>query len=193
MSIAGRWRKRCWSGVAFSDMVDVRIRPFESSDAEEFVAAACESVATVGKWMDWCKADYSIEAAKEWISTCCSNFENGAAYEFAIVDAVSNEFLGGGGVNQINTPHNFANIGYWVRQSKQGRGVATSAARLLIDFAINELKLTRVELVIRPENLESRRVAEKLDATLESTARNRIVSYGKAWDGLIYTLIPTQR
>jgi ribosomal-protein-serine acetyltransferase len=167
----------------------VRIRPFANSDATIFVSAARESVETVGKWMDWCHADYSIEEAQTWIESCQQNSAAGTAYEFALVDPATGEFFGGAGLNQINTAHNFANIGYWVRQSHQGRGIATAAVRRLID-AFTELKLTRVELVIRPDNLPSRRVAEKVGATLESIARNRIVSYGKVWEGAIYSLIP---
>ena len=170
----------------------VRIRPFEKSDAENFVAAARESVPVVGKWMDWCRADYSIEQAQAWIDSCQQNSADGTAYEFALVDHSTGEFFGGAGVNQINAAHNFANIGYWVRQSRQRRGIATAAVLLLIEFAFQELKLTRVELVIRPDNLPSRRVAEKVGATLESIARNRIVSYGKPWEGAIYSLIPEQ-
>jgi ribosomal-protein-serine acetyltransferase len=168
----------------------VRIRPFENSDAANFVSAARESVETVGKWMDWCHAEYSIDEARTWIESCQQNSAAGTAYEFALVDPTTGEFFGGAGVNQINTAHNFANIGYWVRQSLQGRGIATAAVRHLIEFAFTELKLTRVELVIRPDNLPSRRVAEKVGAALESIARNRIVSYGEAWEGAIYSLVP---
>jgi ribosomal-protein-serine acetyltransferase len=168
----------------------VRIRPFKKSDVENFVAAARESVAVVGKWMDWCRADYSIEQAQTWIESCQQNSADGTAYEFALVDPNTGEFFGGAGVNQINAAHNFANIGYWVRQSSQRRGVATAAVRLLIEFAFQELELSRVELVIRPDNFPSRRVAEKVGATFESIARNRIVSYGKAWEGAIYSLVP---
>ena len=170
----------------------VRIRPFEKSDADNFVAAVRESVEGVGKWMDWCRADYSPDDAHTWIETCHQNSADGTAYEFALVDPDTGEFFGGAGVNQINTAHNFANVGYWVRQSRQRRGIATAALRLLIEFAFQELKLTRVELVIRPDNLPSRRVAEKVGATLESIARNRIISYGKPWEGAIYSLIPEQ-
>ena len=52
--------------------------------------------------------------------------------------------------------------------------------------------LTCVELMIQPDNFPSRRVAEKVGTTLESIARNRIVSYGKVWEGAIYSLIPQQ-
>ncbi len=171
----------------------VRIRPFEQTDAANFVTAARESVETVGKWLDWCHADYSIEEARTWIESCVRNSANGTAYEFALVDPATGEFFGGAGVNQINVAHNFANIGYWVRQCRQGRGVANAAVRLLIEFAFTELKLTRVELVIRLDNLPSRRIAEKIGATLESIARNRIVSYGKAWEGAIYSVVPDSK
>ena len=97
----------------------VRIRPFEKSDAENFVAAARESVPVVGKWMDWCRADYSIEQAQAWIDSCQQNSADGTAYEFALVDHSTGEFFGGAGVNQINAAHNFATIGYCVRQSRQ--------------------------------------------------------------------------
>ena len=168
----------------------VRIRPFAKSDVANFVAAARESAESVGKWLDWCHGDYSADEARIWIEACRQNSVVGISYEFAVVDPVTDEIFGGAGVNQINTAHNFANIGYWVRRSRCGRGIATAAVQLLIEFAFKDLKLTRVELVVRPENLASRRVAEKVGATLESTARNRIVSYGKPWDGLIYAIVP---
>jgi ribosomal-protein-serine acetyltransferase len=168
----------------------VRIRPFENSDAENFAIAARESVETVGKWMDWCHAGYSVAEAKTWIETCGQNSAAGTAYEFALVDPISDEFFGGAGVNQINTGHNFGNIGYWVRRSRRGRGIATAAARLLIEFAFADLKLTRAEFVIRPDNLPSRRVAEKVGAEFEVIARNRIVSYAEPWAGAIYSIVP---
>ena len=168
----------------------VRLRPFEKFDAENFAKAARESVETVGKWMDWCHAEYSPEEARTWIEACRQNADAGMAYEFALVDPITDEFFGGAGVNQINTAHNFANIGYWVRRSQRGRGIATAAARLLIEFAFEDLKLTRAEFVIRPDNLPSRRVAEKVGAILESSARNRIVSYGNSWDAVIYATVP---
>jgi ribosomal-protein-serine acetyltransferase len=64
----------------------VRVRPFEMDDAANFVAAARESASSVGKWMDWCHADYSIEEAQTWIESCSRKRAEGTAYEFALVD-----------------------------------------------------------------------------------------------------------
>ena len=168
----------------------VRVRPFEMDDAANFVAAARESASSVGKWMDWCHADYSIEEAQTWIESCRRKRAEGRAYEFALVDPKTDELVGGAGVNQINIDHNFANIGYWVRPSHEGRGIATAAVKLLIEFAFKDYGLTRMEIVLQTDNVSSRRVAEKAGATLETIARNRIFSHGKPREAAIYVLFP---
>src|SRR5437764_6118705 len=45
-------------------------------------------------------------------------------YSFAVLDQSCGRFLGGVGINFINRVHQFANLGYWVRTSAAGRGVA---------------------------------------------------------------------
>ncbi len=52
-------------------------------------------------------------------------------------------------------------IGYWIDQRYANRGYATRSVQVLTDFAFTELNLHRVEINLRPENLASRKVAEK--------------------------------
>ena len=53
-------------------------------------------------------------------------------------------------------------IGYWVDQRVAGRGVIPTATALACDHAFRALRLHRIEIAMRPENLASKRVAEKL-------------------------------
>lgn len=41
------------------------IRPFEPTDADEFVHAAHESIDTVGTWMSWCSHPFTRDRALE--------------------------------------------------------------------------------------------------------------------------------
>jgi [ribosomal protein S5]-alanine N-acetyltransferase len=52
-------------------------------------------------------------------------------------------------------------IGYHVRRDHWGQGLATEAARACRDFGFARLPVERLVSIIRPENLPSRRVAEK--------------------------------
>jgi RimJ/RimL family protein N-acetyltransferase len=52
-------------------------------------------------------------------------------------------------------------IGYHVRRDLWGRGYATEAARACMEYAFTKLGAGRVISMVRPENVPSRRVAEK--------------------------------
>ena len=55
-----------------------------------------------------------------------------------------------------------AHIGYWVDQRVAGRGVMPTAVALATDHAFGALGLHRIEINIRPENVASLRVVDKL-------------------------------
>jgi RimJ/RimL family protein N-acetyltransferase len=52
------------------------------------------------------------------------------------------------------------------------------------------LGLTRLDIVCKPDNTSSRRVAEKVGARFEAISRNRIVMHGVAYDAALYGLVP---
>lgn len=59
------------------------IRPFEPSDADEFVRAAHESIETVGQWISWCSPSFTRESALAWFATCDQDREVGHANKHA--------------------------------------------------------------------------------------------------------------
>jgi len=168
----------------------VMVRPFLPSDSPSFQQAARASAKTVGRWLSWCHRGFSRVESDEWMRSCQEHWARGISYEFGIFNAVSQEVWGGVGINQISTEHNFANLGYWVRAGCTGQGVASSAARWAAEFAFH-LGFVRVEIVVQVGNLASQRVAQKLGATLEGTLRNRLFVEGRAFDAVMYSLVPS--
>lgn len=166
------------------------LRPWRDTDVAELHTAVQESVASVGRWLPWCRAEYDMQRAKAWTAHCHETWRTGTQFAFAVRDAASGELLGGCGLNQLNPLHRSANLGYWIRASRQGQGVAAAAARLVARFGFIELGLIRVEIVTLPDNRASRRVAEKLGATLEAVARQRLWAWDRAHDAAVYALIP---
>jgi len=176
--------------LAFSQS-GILIRPFVPDDRTAVYAAVRESIESISRWMSWCHSDYSMREVEEWVALCEKNWQIQAAdREFGIFDAQSSEALGCVGINQLNGVHNFANLGYWVRTTCTGRGVASTAARLAAQFAFRELKLSRIEIVARVENIASRRVAERIGCKFECVARNRLLYKGHPYDAAVYSLLP---
>lgn len=152
--------------------------------------AVGESIDTVGRWQDWCNPGYNLKSAQDWIEYCLRSWFTGDEYELAIVDAASDAYLGGIGINQRNREHRFANLGYWVRQSSQGQGIARAAGRLAAEYAFATVGVTRLEIVVATTNVPSRKTAQAIGGQLEGIARNRLVLRGEAVDAAMYSMIP---
>ncbi len=79
-------------------------------------------------------------------------------------------------------------IGYWVRRSATGQGVATAALALGLDHCFGPVMLHRVEATVRPENVASRAVLAKVGFREEGLLR-RYLEVDRAWrDHLLVAL-----
>ena len=168
----------------------IHIRPFVESDIPAYVEAVRESVSSVGIWMPWCQDDYSERQAQAWFAHCAENISQGRTYDLGIFSDEDDGLCGGIAINQINPKHRLGVIGYWVRQSRQRRGIATAAVTAIASFGFATLELTRLEIVIADANHASRGVAHAAGAVYEGLARNRLVIRGHALDAAMYSLIP---
>ncbi len=166
------------------------LRGWQEADAIPLYEAALESIDTVGAWLPWCHARYALADAQAWVAHCQAAWRQGEHYTFAITDASDGSLLGGIGLNQRNLLHRSANLGYWVRQSRQRQGIVTEAAPLVACFGFDALELVRIEIVAAHDNRASRGVAERCGARFEGISRQRLVHAGRVLDAAVYGWIP---
>jgi RimJ/RimL family protein N-acetyltransferase len=167
---------------------EVSIRPYRTGDAEEVFGAIQESFDALSAWMPWCHPGYSIEETRGWIEHCGVARARGSEFHF-VIEAVGGRILGTCGLNQLRPDNRIANLGYWVRTSAAGRGIATRAVRELAGFAFRETDLVRLEIVVALENRASLRVAEKAGAIREGIANQRLRLHGRSHDAVVFALV----
>ena len=80
-------------------------------------------------------------------------------------------------------------IGYWIDREVANRGITTLAVAMATDYCLQTLNLHRVELVIRPENAASLRVARKLGFTEEGLRRRFLHINGEWRDHLAFAVL----
>jgi RimJ/RimL family protein N-acetyltransferase len=166
------------------------VRPFVPADAEGFACAARESARSVGRWMSWCHADFSVGEARAWFAICAAELAAGSAFELGIFAGDGGEVLGGIGLNHVIVEHKFCNLGYWVRASRQREGIATRAVRTMARFGFADLGLMRIEIVVAEGNVPSAGVARKAGALYEGLARNRLVVGGASVAAWMFSMVP---
>jgi len=168
----------------------ILLHPFRLDDAQETFAAVGESLTDLKPWMSWAHNDYSIQQANEFIRVTRARWEEGTLFAFVITDAKSGSVLGGCSLSHIHPVYHLCNLGYWVRTSRRGEGIAVRATKLAARYAFEKVGLIRVEIVMAIDHSASRRVAEKAGARYEGILHNRMAVGRDVYHAHMYSLIP---
>ncbi len=177
--------------LSFVSLVDqdILLRPFRHSDSTGLYSAVQESLKELKPWMSWATDRYTEMSAREYITIARARWEEHTFYAFAITRG--EEIVGACTLSSIHPLYRFCNLGYWVRTSCRGQGIAGRAAQLIARFAFETLGLIRVEIVIAVGNQASIRVAEKIGAHDEGILLNRMVVGTSIYDAHMYSLLPS--
>ena len=168
---------------------ELLLRPFSPGDSVDLYCAVRESLSQLKPWMSWATDGYSQRTAGDYITIARARWEEHTYYALAITR--EKEILGACTLSSIHPIYRFCNLGYWVRSSCRGQGIAGRAARLAARFAIEHLGLIRVEIVIAAGNQASIRVAEKIGAHEEGVLLNRIMVGKTIYNAHMYSLLPS--
>jgi RimJ/RimL family protein N-acetyltransferase len=138
------------------------LRPFRADDLLALRQAIDESLAQVQRWLPWgAEEPSSLEHLGARIDKYAAECAGGAAWRLALVDDDNGRLLGSVALLPYPGP-GALEVGYWVRNSEAGRGLATRAAAALIRYGFREHGIERMELWTRPGNDASAAVARRL-------------------------------
>ncbi len=164
----------------------VTLRHPDEGDAALVAEAVQRSIHELAPWMPWAVPDYDREMAAKWIRG-----EFGDAHRFMIVDG-HGEVIGACGLNRVDAQNRSANLGYWVRTDRAGRGHATEATLLLARYGLDQTAgpmYRRLSIVMSTRHHASRRVAEKAGAVHEGTLRQALLLSDEFHDAHIWSLV----
>ena len=161
--------------------------------ADEVREALIESYQEHIQYLLWPEPNPSIDSVKNNIEQAMFNFDNHLhEYRFLILRNSDSKLLGTISllIKDLKIP-NFE-FGYWLRSSEQGKGYITKAVELLEDYAVNQLKVRRLEIRMAESNIKSKRVAERAGYSFEAKLHSdRLLASGTIENTLIfYKLFP---
>lgn len=162
----------------------IKIRPFESADAEGLVQIA-NSEKISRNLRDGFPFPYTFEHARKFIDKAISDSPSTI---FAIEENgvhVGNIGLHPGSDIYFRT----AELGYFIGEAYWGRGIASEAVRQITEWGFENLDLIRIYAGIFDYNHASMRVLEKNGFKKEGIARKSVVKRGKILDEHKYALI----
>lgn len=107
---------------------------------------------------------FSDDEINQWIGRRIKGYaDNGYDY-FLAIDKSTDKPIGQIGILKENINGvDYLGIGWILIKAEQGKGYATEGAKALLDYAFDKLNATQVIADIRPSNIASIKVAEKLN------------------------------
>lgn len=154
------------------------LRAYTAADAPQLLSTVDGSRASLLPWMPWAvtqhrSLDESLSAIRLFEACALDPLAPGheIGYVFGVFSRSSagaaGELLGGAGIARIAAPTHTAEIGYWTREDRRGRGIATAAARACINWAFlpqdqGGFGLRRMMIFAATENTFSCRIPPRI-------------------------------
>lgn len=139
------------------------------------------------KWLPFVDRMQSVEFAANFVKGTMQRNKDGNEYAFVIVH--NEKVIGRIGVYKIDTQNKIGEIGYWLAENLQGKGIITKSCKAIIDFSFLDLHLNRIEIKCGTENFKSKTIPEKLNFTQEGIIRQGELLYDKFIDLNLYSLL----
>ncbi|GHH44743.1 GNAT family N-acetyltransferase [Streptomyces candidus] len=170
---------------------DARLAPLEPWHAQEFLAHINRARPLVDPWIPW--ATFSTDLA-----SATAVLQRYADRQAADTGRIHGIRLDGVLVGGVMFPHfdaasGVCEIGCWLEEAGQGRGLVTRACRALIDWAFTERGMSRIEWVASTHNARSIAVARRLGMTREGIMRQRTPYRGERLDCEMWSLLAEER
>ena len=131
---------------------------------------------------------YTESDAQGFMAGTKEELLNGSGLRLGIVVRETDTLCGGGGL-RIEPDHRRAELGYWIGVPFWGKGYATEAARAMVKYGFETLRLHRIFASHIVSNSASAKVLRKIGMHHEGRQRGHILKWGEFLDIEMYGMV----
>jgi len=165
-------------------------RCYEPSDAPAVKEAVDASLDHLRPWMPWAHEEpQTVEQKVELLRTFRGQFDLGQNFVYGLFSADESQLVGGSGFH-LRVGDDAFEIGYWIRASEDGKGLATESTAALTRVGFEVCEVDRIEIHVEPANEKSARIPQKLGYVEEARLQRRLYPApgGEPRDTIVYTM-----
>lgn len=159
---------------------DIELRQLEQTDAMDIFQAIDSQREYLGKWLPFVVFTRSVSDSEEFVNSVINAPKERFELQFTI--RKRDQFIGLIGFKDTDKANKKTEIGYWLSEKYQKRGIITRSVEKLCNFAFNELDLNRVQIKCAVGNQRSKNVPKRLGFKFEGVER-----HGELLTGNIFT------
>jgi ribosomal-protein-serine acetyltransferase len=158
----------------------------EERHVDDYFALIKRNKEYLHAWIDVEAYEGSLETLKAYVKQRLLQFVDGEGYHLGIWHQDS---LVGILDYRPNWRNRTVELGYWLDEALQGKGIVTQACRTMLQHAFEEHHLHKVVISCAIDNPRSRAVAERLGFLQEGILRQVVRLHNRSLDGVFYGLL----
>ena len=166
---------------------EIVLRHLIPLDASDIYNTINEQRSYLGQWLPFVAKTTSISDTEDYISYSL-NVSHATDRVFTI--RMKDQFVGLIGFKCIDEANHRLEIGYWLAESYQHRGIMTQSVDKLCAYAFERMNINRIQIKCAVGNTQSANIPHRLNFTLEGIERQgEQMSTGKFVDLEVYSLL----
>lgn len=169
---------------------ELELRLWEERYADQLFDLTDRNRAHLREWLPWVDATKTVADTKAYMKDSLEKFAANDGFNAGIW--YKGQLVGGVGFHFFDWPDRKTEIGYWLGQDFNGKGIMTRTCRTLVNYAFKELNLNRVIILCATDNWKSRAIPERLGFTQEGTARQAEWLYDHFVDLVTYSMLASE-
>ena len=138
-------------------------------------------------------ADYSMAHALDYVQRTDASVRTQRELPFVIEFGNGDDkvFAGTISFHSLSVKNSVGELGYWMTSSMRGKGIATTAARMLTDYGFASIGFKRVEALVDIENVASAKLLESAGYQREGLLKNKVTrDDGRQVDMYLFAAVP---
>lgn len=166
---------------------ELTLKILSPKHAEGIFALVDRNRAFLRQSLPWVDHNLTVEDSQKFIKERLKLFKKDQGFSLCIF--YHGIMVGTIGLHYIDKSDLKTEIGYWLSEDQQGKGIMHRSCLALIDYCFNTLKLHRIEIRCAANNKASQRVAKKLGFKQEGTLRDAFYHHKVFYDIIIYGML----
>lgn len=163
---------------------DVFLRPLQPDDAKGIYNTIDAQRDYLGRWLPFVVGTTSVSVTQEFVESSLK------AEDKTFTIRKGEQCIGLIGFKAIDNANCKTEIGYWLSEKYQGRGIMTRAVDVLCKYAFVELGLNRVQIKCAVGNSHSSNIPKRLGFKFEGVERaGELFANGCFVDLEVYSLL----
>jgi ribosomal-protein-serine acetyltransferase len=148
---------------------EIELRQLEQSDSIDIFKTIDSQREYLGKWLPFVEHTKELSDTEKFLESTLNLPEENLEYVFTI--RYCGKFVGLIGFKATDKQNKKTEIGYWLSENYQKKGIVTKSVEKLCEFAFKENNINRIQIKCATENKPSIKIPQRLGFKFEGVER----------------------